>query len=156
MDRSNCSSTGPGPQPTSPPPKNLPPLPSFDRVFGPYFDGKAEVYADPFEAYRLVWQYLDGEPNEWIDKRSSPDPETSSRATEKIVQATRYAFGVEPFDPVTGGGLLEDDLIDLLDRFILYCVKKKQTPSSLATSSGPTGPTSSASGPTLRPPSACS
>lgn len=106
-----------------------------DKIFGPFFDGAEYRFADVVRVHRRLTAALDGEPNEWLEKAEDPDPETSSPAKEKIDRAVRLAFELADFDPKTGEGPTEGDVLAVLDLFIATLGKSNPTPEPSPTSS---------------------
>src|SRR5262249_51754015 len=115
---------------------------SDKRVFGPFNDGREQVYADPVASYRRLNFALGGSLKEHIRNSRSEDPTTRFAAVEKLVEATRYAFDLVPFDRLTAKGPVEAEIRILLKQFLDWVSKKNETPVTSPTCSPPTDPES--------------
>jgi hypothetical protein len=102
-----------------------------------YHNGREWVYGDPLRVWRRLTNALDGQPNEALRAARSDIPAVREEAHEKVLAAAAYALEMAPFDPATGEGALEAQLTAALSAFLADLVKKKMTPASLPTSSGP-------------------
>ena len=94
------------------------------KCFGPYWDGHANVYADPVRVHWRLHTYLDGDPDANFAKMFESGHDQAAYR-EKVENAVRKAFDLSPFSRETGEGLDQQDVIDLLDRFIEYRDTKK-------------------------------
>ncbi len=107
-------------------------------IYGPYGNGVGRVYGDPMRIYRRMVHGCGGEPNRILRDLRSEDNAIKFQATEAIVQATVFALELQPFDPGTGAGVLEEDVIKLAKDFLKWIEEKKKTPPKTATSPPPT------------------
>lgn len=100
-------------------------------------------YGDPLAIERKLRMLLGGDGSGILEQYHSPMPEISLPAAEKFFAAVAYAFGVPPFDPATGQGFMESDLINLWNGFQEWRKKKQPSTASSPTSAPPTdfGPT---------------
>lgn len=113
-----------------------------ERQLFPYFNGEREVVGDPLRIWRFLNNLLDGDPDTVLAKAHSQVPEEKLDAQNRIIEATREAFMMEPFDSETGEGATEQDCLVALTNFLDW-IKKK----------GPnTGNSLSGSAPTMSPP----
>jgi hypothetical protein len=98
----------------------------FNRqIFGPIFNGQKPVFVDPLVAYRKLNYALDGIPNDYISDSKSEDVQISYPAKEKIVEATRFAFGLQPFNPDDGQGTQDEDCWLIFNTFLKWVEEKK-------------------------------
>ncbi len=98
----------------------------FNRqIFGPIFDGEKQVLVDPLAAYRKLHYALDGTPNQWLEDSKSENVQVSYPAKEKLIEATRYAFGLFPFNPMDGQGAQDEDCWAILNAFLQWVEEKK-------------------------------
>lgn len=113
------------------------------RIFGPYFDGKASVHADPMAVDRRLKKALGGDVNAVLQRYRSDCEMEALDATDLIVLAAYVAFDLQPFDKATGAGVVETEAVDILFRFFDWTEKKN--------ASGETPPTLPASSPSPSP-----
>jgi hypothetical protein len=119
-------------------------------VFGPYWNGRAEVWGDPFALHEDLVHALDGDPNrvlaeaeadrlpprehfateeeyqEVVARVALAEP-MAYRAKKLLVAAVRQVFGMAPFDPQTGEGATAKQCRKVLEDFVRYeqdCKKK--------------------------------
>lgn len=104
------------------------------RIFGPYFNGAQNLYADPLRVYRRLCYRLEGDPNKFIRERNSPDAQASLPARDRLLEATAFAFDMVPFDPATGKGALTQDVEKVLRDYLEYMEKKGRRESKPPTS----------------------
>lgn len=98
----------------------------FNReIYGPYFNGEEQLFADPLSAYRKLIFHLDGKPRETVEESKSEDVEVSYPAKEKLVEAARAAFYLAPFNPRDGSGARDEDAWVVLVDFLNWVTKKK-------------------------------
>jgi hypothetical protein len=90
----------------------------MNAIFGPYWNGEKEVYADPIRVYRVLSSRLDGDINEAL-KRYLADPANNDR----VLAAASEALAMAPFDPVSGLGATVDDIERALFEFTEYVRK---------------------------------
>lgn len=108
-------------------------------IFGPYNNGKADVYGDPLAIHRRLVHHLGGDPNQFLkDYRSEVEP-VAFEATQRLLAATTSAFGLFPFDPMTGEGATEDDTLNVLFDLVDWLESKKKSTGNSLTSSPATG-----------------
>jgi hypothetical protein len=102
-----------------------------------YFDGERERFGDPLRIRRRFYNKLDGNPKAVIEQTKSPVTEDRDEAHEKLNEALVYAFDLQPFDPATGEGVLEEDLRRLFKEFFDFLDAKKKRLETSPTSSQP-------------------
>lgn len=112
--------------------------PQERKIFGPYDSGAATVCADPVAVHRRLVHALDGQPNDILARTRSPLTEEAFPATEKLLAAVAFAFGLQTFDPATGKGLLEDEVLAVLNAYLAFLEKKNRSPASSPTGAPPT------------------
>lgn len=103
------------------------------QIYGPYFDGQSERYADPLAVLRRLRSLLGGDPGPALS-RFHEDPE----AEETVLAAARDALGMAGFDPRTGSGATDADVESVLRDFLDYVEKNAEGAGSFPTSSLPT------------------
>ncbi len=128
-------------------------------IFGPYWDGLSQVYADPMEVYRELQKATAGQLRQVLkDARATgpadaegDDAETLTRksaeradaemrawpAVEKLLAASRSAFHMTPFDRATGKGATERDCHKAVTAFFAFLTAEKKTGESSPTSAPP-------------------
>lgn len=105
----------------------------FNReIFGPVFNGVDQVFLDPLNVYRRLHYALDGKPNQYLKDRKSEDVQVSFPAQEKLLEAVKFAFGLQPFNPLDGSGTQDGDAFGLLWAFLNWVDKKKSEGRELA------------------------
>jgi hypothetical protein len=114
------------------------------RIFGPYSNGVSEVYADPIKVYRILSHELEGEPNRFIRGANSDDPQTAFESRNRLLAAAATALDMTAFDPGTGKGALESDVMAALNLFLEFMEKNAARGPNGPTWPQPTAPTSSA------------
>ena len=117
------------------------------RIFGPYHDGTAEVFADPFHVFLALVCLLDGDP-ESVNREAKAVPLAEgmpaedhagwrlsvAEAQQKLAHAAREAFAMTPFDKVTGCGATDEQCQMVLDQFLEYMDQLKKNAASTLTS----------------------
>lgn len=111
---------------------------SETKIFGPYSNGTELIRADPLRIYRRLQVQLDGDCNKWLKQARSEDFSVAFQAKERIIPAVVFAFELAPFDPKTGAGCLEEDIISVLNSYLEFMDQKKENGESLRTCSLPT------------------
>lgn len=105
------------------------------RVYGPYWNGQANIYGDPLRIHRMLVHELGGDPNAVLaDYKSEMEP-AQFEAANRLAKAAVIVFGLMPFDTKTGLGCLEDDCMTVLIDYMKWCGKKKETSESMPTGS---------------------
>jgi hypothetical protein len=104
-----------------------------ERQIFEYHDGSAIVAADPMELARRVLQAFEGDPNATIrqmEVEANPLPVVCV-ATDRFIAGVRQAFNLEPFNPKTGEGALEQDCHRIWNEYQAWLEKKspKRDPS---------------------------
>lgn len=135
---------------------------SEQRIFGPYNDGMADVFADPFKVFLALVRLLDGDPEAVNKQAREPFPLDSfdgegkaippsaqdvaawrlstSEAQQQLADAAREAFEMQPFDKLTGCGATDEMCQKVLDDFLAYMDGLKKNIASTPTSPPPTVP----------------
>lgn len=108
------------------------------RIFGPYFNGAEMVFADPIRVHRRLHFMLDGETNKYLALYRSENEVERYQAKEKLLPAAIYALDMVPFDPKTGQGSLEQDVMAALRAYLEFMDEKKEVGPILPTCSQPT------------------
>ncbi len=109
-------------------------------AFGPYFAGPGPGrYADPFRVRRKLNQLLGGPSGaaQVVKLWESPLPEEALPAAELLLGAIREAFDLPAFDPATGQGVGEEDLVALWAAWNEWCRDQKKTAATSPTGSTP-------------------
>lgn len=95
-------------------------------VFGPYHRGDGvEIYADPLAVNRAIVKALKGDHNRVLAELSHEVEDVRLEAEGQAVDAARPAFGMHPFDPETGAGVTDKEVLDVLCQFCEYLEQKK-------------------------------
>jgi hypothetical protein len=110
-----------------------------ERAIYVWSDGRQDWHVDPLRAYRRLVRALAGEQDAVIERARSDDPLAATGAKERLADAAREAFGLEPFDPATGQGTLDAEAEALLYDFLGWLQSKKGSPPTSPTSPGSTG-----------------
>lgn len=95
------------------------------KVFGPYWNGAKEVFADPFKTQSLLWVKTGGRIGDLISDYNSDNPAAKADATLKLAYAAREAFSLAEVDVDTGEGVTQDLVIELLRTFLAWTNEKK-------------------------------
>jgi len=74
-------------------------------------------FYDPLEMRRALLIESSFQINEWIEEQKSSDPAVTWPAQAKVVAVTRKVFGLQPIDPITGGGEGDARVIAVLNAF---------------------------------------
>jgi hypothetical protein len=97
------------------------------QIFGPYWNGQANVFADPVAVRRRFQAILKGDGNSVLRAFRSDNPAESIPAGERLAAAVCAAFGLgNPFDPATGTGVLEAVWRPCLVQFLDWMDEKKK------------------------------
>lgn len=92
-----------------------------------YFDGRSIRYVDPRPIYRQIVYHPDRitELLDAVERDSEPE-------TTQFIDALADIFQVVRYDPATGKGLTDRQVVELFVAFCQFCadVKKKVNPSS--------------------------
>jgi hypothetical protein len=108
---------------------------SRQRQIFRFWDGKKVRGADPIVVWRALLSHPDFEITRDTELMNVPDFKVSDPARRRCVAATRAAFGVESLG---GGGLTEDETVDLFKAFCIYAVELKKNFRDTPISSEPT------------------
>ena len=109
-------------------------------IFGPYSDGRGNsVMADPLKVYRTLIREVGGDLKQTLADSNSSDLDVHIPAEETLVRAAVTAFNLAPFDPVTGTGSTETQILSVLDTFLNWIKSFQQPDTTLPTSVRPTG-----------------
>ncbi len=95
--------------------------------------GGAEVRADPAAAYRAFVLAASGDPDPDLaaaakrpvegEKEDAGDRVARLEAEGRLADATARAFALPAYDPQTGQGHTESELLDLMDQFLGWLEK---------------------------------
>ena len=96
-------------------------------IFGPYWDGAGERFADPKQAYRRLIHALDGDPNKYLRAIKSQSEPERFEAMERLIDASRAVFEMAPFDPGTGGGATDTDCLNVVRDFLHWIDDQKKS-----------------------------
>ncbi len=91
------------------------------------------LYADPAKVLRIMTKHaapFGGDLHHLIGLTKDENPNLSFPATESLLAGICEAFNLPSFDPLTGMGLSEDDLLSRLVDFVLWVKKKSVTRTS--------------------------
>lgn len=86
-------------------------------------------FADPMRVFRKVKEYTSNNFSTLVTDSKNNDPKISSPAMEQLAQCSLFAFDVEHqdlFDPTTGQGWTELQLITLIGNFNDYLASLKK------------------------------
>jgi hypothetical protein len=97
------------------------------QIYGPLYG----QYLDPVKAHWRLHVRLDGRPNDYFRKMEDTSDPDQDAYREKVEAAARYALGLPDFNPLTGEGCLQDQVLTELDLFLEYLNQKKSVPASL-------------------------
>jgi hypothetical protein len=109
------------------------------RVYGPYRygDGDKTLYADPLAVNRKVKALLGGDVEQVVRDYNSGEDVLVERAAARFLGAVVEAFGLKPFDPKTGTGLVEAHVVQVWNHFQDWLAQKKTSGPDTATSFPP-------------------
>jgi hypothetical protein len=108
------------------------------RIYGPYHDGREPVYADPLAVWRKLTVATRGELAALL-ARYNENGTSQDLAAGPLAEAAVAAFGLVPFDKLTGHGACEDDALWLLGDFLAWRAEKKNGAVTSPTSPAYTG-----------------
>ena len=119
------------------------------RTFGPFWNGSANVYADPLEVHRLLEKATksrvnllcrnaqhkgpedaEGDDDETLENKAlarAMSDAIAFPAIEELLAATREAFGLTPFDPATGTGATTRDCWAVLNAYFDFNAEQKKS-----------------------------
>lgn len=102
-------------------------MPDNSSFWFAYHDGRQELKGDPLSLQRALRRETQGTLEQLLKSARDSDPMVSVPAAEAVLAATRAAFGLMPYDPTTGEGVMDRDVIALLRQFREFDaqVKKK-------------------------------
>ncbi len=115
-------------------------------IFGPYFDGRADVHGDPVRILRRLKTLLEGDVNKFLTQARSDVPELACIAYDRLIDATVQSFDLVGFDKVSGEGLTEDRVMSVLVSFTTWIDDVKKNGETPPTWPAPTEPTPSPGG----------
>jgi hypothetical protein len=98
-----------------------------ERAIFTYSDGNKTWHVDPLRVYRRLVTALGGDQNEVLKQARNDDVRIAFPAKEKLSDAARKAFDLEPFDVTTGQGCLDTDAEGILYDFLTWLEKKNQS-----------------------------
>jgi hypothetical protein len=91
-----------------------------------YFNGEVELFGDPLALRRKLNVSCGCDPAELWDRMEKSESLTEKWALQgKMWQAVREAFGMLPFDPLTGKGAQDEHCIKAWNDFWLWMDEKK-------------------------------
>ena len=92
------------------------------QIFGPYLRGDGtEVMADPLRVRRKLKALLDGDPKKAVEQARDPTiPVLADKAMDRVLAAAVEALDLVAFDPATGEGLDEGQVIAVLNEYIAW------------------------------------
>lgn len=82
-----------------------------------YHDGEKDIHGDPLTLHRALVRATAGQLEELLKQARSDDPATAVLAAEKVIDCTRVAFDLIPYDRLTGRGVMDRDALAILKRF---------------------------------------
>src|SRR4051812_30779149 len=85
----------------------------------PDWDG-ARMFRDPMRIWRRLREATGGKTGQLISEMRDKDPAVSSQATDALVGAFAFAAELRPFDPATGEGWTEPQLVAAVSDFHVY------------------------------------
>jgi len=97
------------------------------KIFGPYYNGAEDVYADQIRAYRQFMVALDGDPNSVIKQTKDENKILSAQAKMKLADATRAALSMIPFDTMSGYGATDSDFLKVAAEYLEWMEKNVLT-----------------------------
>lgn len=103
-------------------------------IFGPYFNGAEQVYADPIRVYHRLVAALDGDPNAWLKRFGEP---LDTEARDKVINAAGWSLEMVPFDKKTGQGATEAEVETVLRGYLEWLRGNVRPEANSATSSPP-------------------
>lgn len=92
-----------------------------------YHNGKELVQADPGRLHRLLYAKSDGLYGQWVEEWNDDSAVVGSDAVEKLLPLVCEVFGLQPYNFEAKSGMLEDEILDVLDSFILWRHAKKKS-----------------------------
>ncbi len=95
-------------------------------VYGAFNNGLGQVYADPLRVWRFLVHFLDGDPNQVLRDMRSTDEPVKFEAVNKMLDAAIQSFPLQPFDPASGAGLCEQDILATVRHFFGWLDEKKK------------------------------
>lgn len=82
-----------------------------------YFDGMQDRAVDPMAVFRSLSSHPEFDINQSLPQIASGDLKLQMESSAIAVDATRKAFGIQPWDEFTGTGLTELETLDVLLAF---------------------------------------
>ena len=98
------------------------------------------IHADPYNLLRKFTITLEAKINTVLAEWYLEEEVVSAKAEQKLVDASRVVFKMDPFDdtlPDGGGGANDNDVLDVLIKFLEFLDQKKSD--TLPTQTQPTG-----------------
>lgn len=106
-----------------------------DKQCFKYFNGETSLYGDPLALQRRLTMACKCDPNElWEQTQEGVPLDQRWLAQEKMCKAVREAFGMVPFDPLTGTGARDEHCLAAWNEFWSWMGEKKNQPASSPTS----------------------
>jgi hypothetical protein len=111
-----------------------------------FFDGRRFVKRDPWPIYRQLYNdetFVIGKDKDDPADMLVPALNLDEPEFSKCVACGHRALGTKPYDPATGAGLTETEVVATVEEFLAWCDDLLKKNGGLLTSSAPTGSTSS-------------
>lgn len=90
-----------------------------------YFNGSKPVYGDPYAIFRQLIAGCDGDFEGVVKAWSGDNLAMRVKAIDKLLSVSRKAFGMVPFNPMTGDGATDEDVQQVLETFFEWSAQKK-------------------------------
>lgn len=98
-------------------------------------DGRRVRGADPLVVWRALLSHTEFEITRDTELMNVPEFQIADPARRRLIAATRGAFGISD---LAGGGLTEDETVDLFKSFCVYAAELKKNSSNTPISPEPT------------------
>jgi len=126
------------------------------RVFGPYDRGDGVgTYADPIRVHRRLKAMLDGDPARVIAQSRAEVAVVAMEAKDRVLAAAVRALDLLPFDPATGQGATEDQVVEALNAYLKWEEETRDffasSPTPAPSSAAPPSPSGASPPPTPAP-----
>jgi hypothetical protein len=98
----------------------------MNREIFEYCDGQQNRFGDPMRIDRLLSVSLGGDRQAAYARAQSPDPGIAEKGMETLLNGIAKAFDVARYNDKSGQGVMEEQLLELLDKFIDWKNEKKK------------------------------